>query len=124
MANKNLLKWLNYEFSSGTVAGQDYLAFQRAAKADLKKQAESVGYTLHSFTKGHYWFSAVLLDNETGNFIYISISDVRFFQNKWFTNVLYRTMKHDKDWTGGHNQYCSWDKIADALKKERIRAAA
>lgn len=113
-------KWVNYEFSSGTTSGKDYLAFQRSAKADLKKQAESAGYILHFFNKGHYWFSAVLRDEITENFIYLSIPDVRG-NNEWYKNVLYRTMQHDKDWSGGTNQFCTWPKIADALKRIKLR---
>ena len=120
MANA-MEKWLNYEFSSGTVAGDDYKKFQRAAKADLKKKAETAGYTLHSFHAGHYDFSAVLRDAETGKLIYVAISDVRFFRNQWYTEVLYRTMKHDKDWSGGTNQFCTWPKIADVLKCIKLR---
>ena len=96
MAN-TIEKWLNHEFSSGTVAGDDYKKFQRAAKADLKKKAESVGYTLHSFRPGHYEFSAVLCDTETEKFIYVAIRDVRYYGNKWYNEVLYRTMENDKD---------------------------
>ena len=36
--------WLNHEFSTGGYAGKDYLDFQRAAKRDLKKIAQSAGY--------------------------------------------------------------------------------
>lgn len=121
MAN-TVEKWLNYEFSSGPVAGDDYKKFQRTAKADLKKKAESVGYTLHSFHPGHYEFSAVLRDNETGNFIYVAIMDVRGLYNQWYKQVLYRTMAHDKDWHGGYNQWCAWSELPDALERARTRA--
>ena len=121
MAN-TIEKWLNHEFSSGTVAGDDYKKFQRAAKADLKKKAEAVGYTLHSFRPGHYEFSAVLRDADTGNFIYVAIVDVRYYGNKWYNEVLYRTMKDDKDSHGGYNQWCSWPELQEALERARARA--
>ena len=35
----------------------------------------------------------------------MSISDVRYLPNEWVDNILIRTMKHDKDWTGGMNYY-------------------
>ena len=33
----NLKKWFDFEFSSGTGTGADYLSFQRSAKNELKK---------------------------------------------------------------------------------------
>lgn len=107
-------KWLNHQFSTGVYTGEDYLKFQRDARTDLKKQANATGFDLHQFNKNHYNFSAVLRHRETGKFVYVSISDVRFFNNQWFDHVLIRTMAHDKDWTGGMNNYCQWDEIGHA----------
>ena len=114
-------KWINHTFSSGSETGQDYDAFQRAARADLRKQAKAAGYALHKFHPNHYDFSAVLRDEITGEFVYIAISDVRYRRNEWYTRVLYRTMAHDKDWTGGTNQYCRWSEITQALGRMRTR---
>lgn len=109
-------KWLNHTFSSGTTAGQDYIDFQRAMRIDLKKQAEKNNLELYSFNKNHYEFSAVLKEKETGAFAYVSISDVRFFKNEWYKNVLIRTMSHDKDWTGGSNNRCMWNEVGNKVK--------
>jgi len=107
-------KWIGHIFSSGCVTGEDYRTFQRVAKRDLKKQAEAAGFCLKSFQPGHYFFSAVLQNETTGNFIYVSIRDVRG-GNSWYNSVLYRTMKHEKDWSGGSNRYCKWCDIVSAL---------
>ena len=107
----NIEKWLNHQFSTGVTPGEDYLQFQKDARADLKKQANASGFDLHQFKKNHYEFSAVLRHRDTGKFIYISISDVRFFPARWYDKVLIRTMAHDKDWTGGFNNYCRWYEI-------------
>lgn len=104
-------KWLNHTFSSSTVSEPDYIEFQKEMRTDLKRIAQENDLTLHTFNKNHYCFSAVLKDNTFDNYIYISISDVRYFKNSWYDNVLIRTMQHDKDWTGGHNNYCKWDDI-------------
>ncbi len=114
-------KWLNHTFSSGSKTGQDYAAFQRVARADLRKQAKAAGYALHEFNPNHYEFSAVLRDEITGKFVYIAISDVRYSRNEWYTCVLYRTMAHDKDWTDSSNQYCCWPEIPQVLKRMRMR---
>lgn len=113
-------KWRTHQFSSGGETGKDYLAFQKAAKADLKKQAQSAGYALHMFHPNHYCFSAVLRNVETGGFIYVSVGDVRF-NRRWYDDVLYRTMAHEKDWTGGPNQRCAWPDIEKSLEYYKIR---
>lgn len=118
MANK-IEKWLHHTFSSGSETGNDYKTFQREAKNDLKKQAEASGFALHRFLPGHYEFSAVLRDETIGEFVYISISDVRFFPAEWYHSVLYRTMAHDKDWRGGTNLRCRWPEIGKALMNMR-----
>lgn len=110
-------KWLNHVFSSGVETGKDYITFQKAAKADLRKQAKAAGYTLHKFYPNHYTFSAVLHEETTDKFIYISIRDVRGGRNEWYNCVLYRTMTHDHDWTGSFNQYCCWSEISQALEQ-------
>ena len=121
MANR-LKRWIRHEFSTGCYAGEDYLAFQKDARADLRKQASTAGYKLHKFNKNHYCLSAVLLDEETRNYIYISVGDVRCGR-RWYEEVLYRTMAHEKDWTGGPNQFCAWDGISAALSGMKIGKA-
>lgn len=76
-----------------------------------------MGYTLHLFNKNHYCFSAVLHHAQMDKFIFVSIPDVRFFKNQWYINVLYRTMKHEKDWTGGCNHHCQWNDIGKFISK-------
>lgn len=109
-----IAKWTKHEFSTGIFAGEDYLQFQEEAKADLKRQAEAAGFQLFQFNKNHYHFSAVLQDKDAGDFLYIYINDVRYDKN-WYNKVLYRTMKHEKDWTGGPNHFCPWNELTDAL---------
>lgn len=110
----------NYSFSSGVRAGEDFLKFQRLCKSSLVRMCKPLGINLHTFNKGHYYFSAVL--ERDGRFIYVSISDVRYFDN-WYDTVLVRTMKHDRDWTGGPNNYTSWNNVgemADSLLKRLV----
>lgn len=122
MTNK-LKKWIGHKFSSGCDTEKDYLAFQKDARADLRKQAASAGYKLYQFNKNHYCFSAVLQHKETGSYVYISIADVRSGLWRWYEEVLYRTMAHEKDWTGGPNRFCTWDGISAALSGMRTGRA-
>lgn len=114
---KFLEKWYTHEFSTGCYAGGDYLKFQREFRSLLKVIAADAGCVLHKFTKNHYCCSAVLKNQATGDFIYISISDVRGFPCAWARNILYRTMAHDADWTGGPNHFSSLQYLAENLKQ-------
>lgn len=113
MTNLKRDKWLGHNFSTGTVSGKDYLEFQEDSKKDLKKMAIENGLKLKKFNKNHYCFSAVLED-ELGHFIYVSQSDVRFGGD--INRILVRTMAHEKDWTGGRNNYCSWEEVGAKAK--------
>lgn len=73
---------MGYRFSSGGVTGEDYNQFQREMRANLKKQAKAVGLEVVAFHKNHYEFSAVLKNPQTGKYVYVSISDVRFWQGQ------------------------------------------
>lgn len=113
--DKKIEKWVGYRFSSGGTTGEDYKRFERDMRIDLKRQAAKHGLVLHDFHKNHYEFSAVLKDANADRFAYVSISDVRFWQDEWVYKVLYRTMKHDKDWTGGGNHYCKWEDVGNSI---------
>lgn len=107
--------WANYEFSTGCYPGDDYLKFQRVARSELRKIVQLAGYKLHKFYPEHYEFSAVLKNEADGRFVYVSILDVRSFAGRWYNEVLYHSMEHDKDWRGGPNRWCRWDELSDAL---------
>ena len=93
----------------------EYTDFQRNYRSVLKDLCKDIGMELHSFNKNHYEFSAVLKSNVTNQFYYISISDVRTFKNEWANHILYRTMAHEKDYSGGHNCYSSLKELPENL---------
>ena len=101
-----LKKYLDYEFSTGCYTGEDYKSFQNKYINYLRSICKENGWIFVSASRNHYCFSACIKNND-GNFIYLSISDVRFFQNEWFNHVLIRTAKNEKDYTGGSNKYYS-----------------
>ena len=111
--NKTLKKWLGYQFSSGGSVGSDYVQFQREMRADLKKQAKALGLEVVRFNKNHYEFSAVLKNPTTEKFVYVSISDVRHWQDEWARKTLYRRMAHEIDWSGGGNHFGAWEQIGE-----------
>lgn len=113
----NAKKWIGFRFSSGPDTGEDYKKFQSEAKADLKKQASNAGFELYRFLPHHYEFSAVLMHKKTGKFVYVSIDDVRYHPEAWYSAVLIRPMAHAEDWHGGSNRYCMWQDIGNTATR-------
>ena len=105
---KQLQPWWDHEFSTGCTTGLDYRKFQADYGRYLRKALPGYRVDMHG---NHYEFSAVITkkgeDGAPDRYVYLSISDVRFFPRAWASNVLVRTMEHAEDWTGGRNQYCS-----------------
>lgn len=114
---KKIMSWIGHRFESSTVRTPEYQSFERAMRANLRKQCKENGLELVSFLPMHFQFSAVVKGVESGKYAYISISDVRFFQDEWVKHTLYRIMKHDHDWSGGSNQYCAWENVGANARK-------
>lgn len=109
-------EWISHHFSTGCYTGEDYVRFQRKYRTVLRAVAEEAGYKLHKFLGNHYCWSAVLQNQDTGAFAYLSIFDVRW-STEWATNILFRQMKHEKDWTGSQNHFCGLSDLANELKR-------
>lgn len=99
----------------GSVTSKDYESFQTKYRNFLKKVCKENNLELVSFHKGHYEFSAFIKKDD--KYVYISISDVRYFKNAWYNNILIRTAKHEKDYTGGWNRYTSLPLLENSLVK-------
>lgn len=114
---KQLQKYLNHTFEDwGGITSEDYKKFERRYINYLKRMCKKNGWLFVKANKNHYEFSAVIQRND-GQHIYISISDVRYWRNAWYTNILVRTMKHATDWTGGRNNYCMLDELENLITK-------
>ena len=111
---QTLRPFVDYVFSSGGITGDDYKSFERKFKNVIKKILPE-GYAIHSWNSNHYECSWVIKTPHE-NYIYASIPDVRYWQNEWFTNIVYRTMEHDKDWRGGPNNYTNIFKFAEDVR--------
>ncbi len=97
-------KWIGYEFESSSGLTQEFVNFVKDFKKAVISQLPE-GYKLVSFSRGHFYVSG-FIQNSAGKYVYFSIRDVRFFKNAWCTNILIRTAKNDKDFTGGANCFC------------------
>lgn len=98
---KSLQPFIGYHFSSGSYIGSDFKSFNTKYRNAIQKLLPD-GYEIHSWNRGHYFCSGVIKDTN-GRFIYMSIGDVRYCVEDWVSDILIRTMEHDKDWRGGSN---------------------
>jgi len=99
---KDLEKYIDYEFSSGCYTGDDYKSFQTKYIIYLRSICKQNHWHLVNVGRNHYCFSAFIKSAEN-KYVYVSISDVRFFTNEWYSNILIRTAKNEQDYYGGFN---------------------
>lgn len=99
---KDLEKYIDYEFSSGCYTGDDYKSFQTKYINFLRSVCKQNHWQLVNVGRNHYCFSAFIKSAEN-KCVYVSISDVRFFTNEWYSNILIRTAKNEQDYRGGFN---------------------
>ena len=99
---KDLEKYIGYEFSSGCYTGDDYKSFQTKYINFLRSICKQNHWQLVNVERNHYCFSAFIKSAEN-KCVYVSISDVRFFTNEWYSNILIRTAKNEQDYRGGFN---------------------
>lgn len=99
---KDLEKYIDYEFSSGCYTGDDYKSFQTKYINFLRSICKQNHWKLVNVGRNHYCFSAFIKSAEN-KCVYVSISDVRFFTNEWYNNILIRKAKNEQDYYGGFN---------------------
>lgn len=99
---KDLEKYIDYEFSSGCYTGDDYKSFQTKYINFLRSICKQNHWQLVNVGRNHYCFSAFIKSAEN-KCVYVSISDVRFFTNEWYNNILIRKAKNEQDYYGGFN---------------------
>ena len=109
---KGIGKWLGFTFQSSSSKTREFRSFVRDFKKALKENTEK-DFDLVNFSKGHFYCTGFLRSKENGKMVYFSISDVRFFPDEWFNNVLIRTAENEKDYTGGSNNYCRFYEIRE-----------
>ena len=107
-------KWLDYTFESSRGLTEEFAQFAKDFKKELIKAIDP-DFELVNYLRGHFDISGFLKDRY-GKFIYFSTSDVRYFKNEWFNNILIRTAQHEKDYTGGDNCYTTWEELPTAIK--------
>lgn len=99
----------------GAYPSPDFKSFARKWRNFANRMAKNNGWELVNFNTGHYYCSWFMKKND--KFIYCSFSDVRHFSSSWYKNILYRTAKHDRDYTGGSNCYSSLQNLESNLAR-------
>lgn len=121
---KTLRPYWDHEFSSGPYTGADYQKFQRAYVSYIRREMH--GYSVKHYPNHYECTMVITRDGKNGElpkYVYLSISDVRFFPRQWATSILVRTMAHAKDWTGGPNNYCNLVGVRTAVEQLMEEAA-
>lgn len=111
-------KWEGTIFVSSTGKTEQFKQFSRDYKKALKELLND--YELVDWSTGHFYISSFF--KKDNKFVYISISDVRHFKDSWIDNILIRTAKNEKDYTGGRNNLTKLENIketADRLIKQQ-----
>ena len=117
MAKLNdLKKYIDYEFSSGCYTGEDYKSFQTKYINYLRAMCKENHWELVKVGKNHYCFSSFIKSSEN-KCVYLSISDVRYFSNEWYSHILVRTAKNEVDYRGGFNNYTTLENLDYTVAK-------
>ena len=98
---KTISKLQNFE--QGSYNSPEFLAFAKTFKGEFKKQLEGVGAVLFKFSVGHFYLSGFFMKGS--NFYYFS-------WHNGDNQLMYRTAKDAKDFTGGSNQ---WVRLSEDL---------
>lgn len=113
-------KWKNFDFNkngwSNTYENRSdaAIALARDMKSDLKIMLKDTGWELYHFEHNWFTFYGFFHNFSSDSWIYFSVSDIRW--NNWYEDILIRKAKSPKDWTGGANNYVSFDKISNFLQ--------
>jgi len=108
-------EWVDYEFETSLGLTEEFNSFYHDIRKFLKKELkEEFELTVK---RGHFEFLGFVKNRKTNKWAYFSCSDVRFFKNEWFKNLLVRTAKGERDFTGGRNTFSEFLNIRENLLK-------
>lgn len=112
-------KWYGFDFENCQTneTGYDRKAFNKFG-LDLKKEINELlkdfGAEVHSLSRGYFILSGFIKKDD--KLVYFSVDDVRYNRFKKDTMILIRTAKHDKDYTGGRNNFSSFENLKEDVE--------
>ena len=103
----------------GAYKSKDFIKFASYMKRQFKASAQERGFELDAFSIGHYYVSGFFKKGD--KFVYFSYDEPRhqqidFNKNDPTNGFLYRTAEHNKDYTGGRNNFVPLSKLMDAVE--------
>ena len=112
---QELKKYYDYKFESSCINTSEYLDFQKKYIGYLRNIFHLNNFKILKLMRNHFEFSLFI---ETNNVVvYLSIPDVRYFQNEWFNHILIRTAKDENDYHGKENHYSNLPDLIENIKK-------
>lgn len=113
---KKSIQLLDQGFESSSTKTPEFKAFASQFKKDLNNQLKLVGAQIVAYHVGHFDVSGFFKTQED-KLYYFSFGDVRGMKynrtNQY--SLMYRTAKHLKDWTGGGNQWITFNGLENKL---------
>lgn len=106
-----LIDIINRHYESSSSVTEEYMVGKRNFRSVLKKMFKGDNIIIGSCP--HFEFTGFV--NRGTKYVYFSTGDLR-----WKSNMLVRTAKHDKDWTGGHNNFVNYDDDFDENFKTKV----
>jgi hypothetical protein len=98
---KKALALTQTEFESSTGHTPEYMAWHRTFKREFTKYLKSLGVVEVKIGSPNHFDMSGFFKREDGQWFYFSISDIRWSKD----DMLLRTAKHEKDYTGGANYF-------------------
>ena len=99
-------------FESSSSQTPQYKAYHRTFKREFTAVLKSMGCWDIKISRPNHFDVTGFFTAPGGQIWYFRVGDLRDNPVK---NMLIRTAKHDKDWTGGHNQYVTMRTELDFL---------
>ena len=109
---KGVQKWNGFSFKSSSGLTPEFAAFAKDFKKHIATHLPN-NAMLVNFSREHFYCSGFIKRGE--KYCYFSISDVRHFGD-WQTNILVRTAKGEKDYTGGSNCYATLENFTERVE--------
>ena len=115
ISEERIKQWQRVEFKTSTQKTSEFTLFSMDFMSYIDTHLPN-NLVLARYTVGHFCVSGFITNKDTGKVACFNISDVRYFQNSWFSNVLYRTAKDVQDYSGGINHFAKLPDLLDYIE--------
>lgn len=109
---KKALAETQKHFESSCGRTPEYLAWHKMFKREFTKYLKSLGMVEIKIGSPNHFDMSGFFKRADGQWFYFSISDLRWSKS----DMLFRTAKHEKDFTGGANFFVAMNNGVDGFK--------